>query len=255
MTTLGRRASQRICLHSDVGILDEGSGGRLLGRLRDLSASGASLATNEPLALGKELRLAFEFIAGEPPIRLHAEVIWTGRAAAPRGTVLTGLRFTDLAGAEAARLRGFIDKKLWAIQSFLCNVALFSDLSDLEKLLLASVVLDRDLAEGAGLDETLVDGSLLIVRSGTLHCREVLADGRASTPRTIGAGELCGGLPIDPNGTTRVVCKAATPTALLVVTADSFYYLQQTHPELAFKLVSAWALTLRDALFAVEPQA
>ncbi len=253
MTTLGRRSSQRICLHNDVGILDEAEGSRTLGRLRDVSSTGASISSEQALAIGKPLRLAFEFSPEEPPIRLHAEVVWTGRATTPCGQVLSGLRFTDLAGPDFARLRSFIERKLWQIQSFLAAVDLFSDLSDLEKLLLASVVVDRELNAGAALEESLGEGSLVIVRSGTVHCRETLADGRVSEPCAAVAGELFGGLPIDPRGLTRCVAKAATDTAMLVVTPDGFAYLMETHADLAFKLLASWALSLRDRGYAVAP--
>lgn len=168
--------------------------------------------------------------------------------------MLSGLRFTELAGADFTRLRGFIDRKLWEIQGFLCSVELFSDLSDLEKLLLASVVLDCELAAGTPLDESLSEGSLAIVRRGTMECTERLADGRTSGLRTIHAGQLFGGVPIDPRGAIRVVARAVNNATVMIVTPDGFQYLLDTHLPMALKLVSAWALELRDRLVAVEPQ-
>jgi CRP-like cAMP-binding protein len=140
------------------------------------------------------------------------------------------------------------------VQSFLSSVELLADLSDLEKLLLASVVVDRELPAGAALDEFLCEGSLLIVRAGTVHCRETLPDGRVSETRAAVAGELFGGLPIDPLGLTRCAATAATDAALLAITADGFAYLLQAHAELGFKLLSCWTLALRDRGFAIPPR-
>ncbi len=248
-----RRASKRVCVHSDVGILDEQDGARTLGQLRDLSSTGASIAAASSLAVGRLLRLAFEFEPGEPPVRLRGEVVWTGRAATTRDTVLSGVRFTELDGADFARLRDFIDRKLFEVQSFLSRVELFADLTDLEKLLLASVVLDRKIAAGAMLDDSLCTGSLAIVRVGTLECSETLGDGRTSGRRTVGAGDLFGGMPIDPCGATRIVAKALCNAGVMVITPDGFQYLIDTHLPVALKLASAWALAMRDRLLAVEP--
>ncbi len=253
LTTLGRRSAQRICLRADVGILDEATGERTLGRLRDLSATGASLSTPTLLPMGKPLRLAFEFSQTEAPIRLHAEVTWTGRTAAVRASVLTGLRFLDLAGADFARMREFIDAKLWEVQRFVCSLDLFADLNDLEKLLLSTVLLDRSLKPGEALEEELSEGTLIIVRSGTLHGSERLPDGRIHQRKTLQAGDLVGALPVDPGGPTRLTMRAITEGALLVVPIDGFEYLRTRHPETAFKLLSAWTLALRDQLMTVEP--
>lgn len=254
LTTLGRRSAQRINVSSDVGLLDEAAGTRMLGRLRDLSATGASVATSSALALGKELRLAFEFEPGEAPVRLHAEVIWTGRSAGSRGGVVSGIRFVDLAGADFARLREFIDRRLWELQRFLCGLELFSDLNDLEKLLVASVVVDRSLKAGALLEEALGEGALAIVRHGTVSCEEKLPDGRTSGARLIGAGDLAGALPIDPQGVSQLVARASSDAALLLITPDGFQYLADSHAATAFKLLSAWTLSLRDRVLAVPPK-
>lgn len=253
LTTLGRRASQRVCLHSDVGILDEQDGSRSLGRLRDLSATGASLATSTALPIGKSVRLAFEYEPGEAPIRLHGEIVWSGPALAPRNTTLSGLRFSELDGADFKRLRGFIDRRLWDIQRFLSEFDLFADMSDLERQLLAAVVVDRTLEPGAALEESLREGTLAIVRHGTLSAYETLPDLRISEKRKVGTGDVVGAFPIDPRGLGKISLRAKSASALLIMTADSFVYLNQQHAELAFKLLSAWALSLRDRLTVVEP--
>jgi hypothetical protein len=253
LTTLGRRSSQRVCLHSDVGILDEDDGSRSLGRLRDLSATGASLATTTALPIGKKVRLAFEYEPGETPIRLHGEIVWSGPALAPKETTLSGLSFSELDGADFKRLRGFIDRKLWDIQRFLVEFDLFADMSDLERLLLASVVVERSLEPGNALEECLCEGTLAIVRHGTLTAQETLPDLRTSERRTVGKSDVIGAFPIDPRGLGKIALRAKSDSSLLIMTADSFVYLNEHHAELALKLLSAWALSLRDRLMAVEP--
>ncbi len=252
LTTLGRRSAQRICVRTDVGILDETSGVRLLGQLRDLSGSGACLSTQAPLPIGKELRLAFEFEKGEEPVRLHVEVAWSGHGETTRGNTLSGVRFLDLAGADFGRLRDFIDRKLWQVQHFLCSIDALSDLNDLEKLLLASVAFDRELANGEALEESVSENSLVMVRLGTLQCQERLTDGRQTARRVIASGELGGALPIDPRGGCQLILKAVSQAAVLVIPADGFWYLWGKHPETALKLLACWSLALRDRLFAVE---
>jgi hypothetical protein len=253
LTTLGRRSAQRICVRVDVGILDEQSGERALGQLRDLSATGACLRTPGILPIGKSLRMAFEFESGHEAVRLHAEVMWSGQAETPRGGVLSGVRFLDLAGPDFGRLRAFIDQKLWTVQRFLCSMELFADLSDLEKLLLASVAYDRELQPDEPLEESASQDSLIIVRDGMLECVESTSDGRSTPTRTVAAGEVCGSLPIDARGTSRVKLKAVARSALLCIPSEGFWYLWNTHAETALKLLSCWCLSLRDRLLAVEP--
>ena len=253
LTTLGRRSAQRICLRCDVGILDEHSSERTLGQLRDLSATGACIRTVKALTIGKAVRLAFEFEQGHEPIRLHAEVMWSGQAETPRGGVLTGVRFLHLAGADFARMRAFIDQRLWMVQRFLCSIDLFADLSDLEKLLLASVAYDRELKPGEPLEESASLDSLIVVRNGMLECVESTTDGRSTPSRSVGPGEICGALPIDARGSSRVKIKAVSESAVLCIPNDGFWYLWNTHAETALKLLSCWCLSLRDRLLAVEP--
>jgi hypothetical protein len=253
LTTLGRRSAQRICVRTDIALLDEQSGTRILGQLRDLSATGACLRTATPLPLGRTLRVAFEFEPGQDPVRLHADVMWTGQAEAPRGGVLSGLRFVGLTPADLGRMRGFIDQRLWTVQRFMASIELFTDLSDLEKLLLASIAYDRQLAAGEPLEESACVDSLVIVRDGLLECVESTGDGRSTPQRTVGAGEICGALPIDARGSTRVRVKALQSSAVLCIPSDGFWYLWNTHAETALKLLSCWCLSLRDRLLAVEP--
>jgi len=253
LTTLGRRSAQRICVRVDVGIIDVKSGERTLGQLRDLSATGACLRTNGVLPIGKTLRLAFEFETGHEAVRLHADVMWSGQADTPRGGILSGVRFLDLAGADFGRLRAFIDQKLWTVQRFLCSIELFADLSDLEKLLLASVAYDREMKPGEPLEESASQDSLIVVRDGMLEVVESTSDGRSTASRSVGAGEICGSLPIDARGTSRVKLKAVAQSALLCIPSEGFWYLWNTHSETALKLLSCWCLSLRDRLLAVEP--
>src|SRR5262249_52972589 len=160
------------------------TGERTLGKLRDLSGTGASLLTPEALTVGKELRLAFEYQPIDPPIRLHATVAWSGRQATGHATgVLSGVRFLDPPGSDFGRLRKFIDEKLWTVQQFLSSIELLADLNDLEKLLFSSVAFDREIKQGETLEDGLAEDALILVRSGTLLCNEYDRGGRAHAPR------------------------------------------------------------------------
>jgi hypothetical protein len=250
LTTLGRRSAQRICVRCDVGILDPETGERMLGKLRDLSSNGCRVLTPRPLPIGEGLRLAFEFHHEQEPVRLHAEVVWSGRDES--GAAMAGLRYLDLAGTDFGRLRSFIDRRLWAVQRFLCGLEPFADLNDLEKLLLASVSFDLELEAGESLDDSSGENAFLIVRSGEVTCEEVRHDGRRSPKRTLRAGETAGTPPIDPRGASRLEVTAVGPAALLVVPADGFGYLWSQHAETALKLLACWCLTLRDRLLVAE---
>jgi len=242
-------------VRSDVGILDDSTGRRTLGQLRDLSGSGTCLCTRTALPVGKPLRLAFQLAAEGEPIRLQGEVVWSGRAESPRGGVLSGVRFLHLAGADVGKLRAFIDERLWAVQHSLCSLELFADMSDIEKLLLASVAFHRDLKPGEPLEEAASESVMIVVRSGSLSSQECMNDGRVTASRTITAGDVCGALPVDPRGSTRVKLRAESDASLLCIPGDSFWYLWTTHAETALKLLACWSLTLRDRLLAVEPRA
>ncbi len=249
LSTLGRRAAQRICLRVDVGILDEKSGARDLGRLCDLSATGACVRSPRPLAIGEEVRLAFEFEKGQEPVRLHVEVVWSSRdPRAPAHAYLAGMRFLDLATPDAVRLREFIERKLRTVKQFLNRLELLAGLGDLEKALIASVCFDRDLAAGETLEFAESDDALVLVRSGRLVAVESAPDGRPLAPRTLGPDDSCGTLPIDPRGARRLVVRALEPSGVLCIPSDGFWVLWSKHAETALKILSCWTLSLRDRL-------
>jgi hypothetical protein len=254
MNTLGRRSAQRICLRVDVGILDEKSGKRSLGQLVDLSASGACVKTTQPLAIGEEVRLAFEYEPGAAPVRLHAEVVWSSKDHHSKATAyFGGMRFLDLAGSDFGRLRGFIDRKLWSVQKFLSSFELLNDLNDLEKVLLSSVSFDRDILINEILEFANNDDTLVLVRSGKLVVLETDPAGRELPPREVGPGEFCGSLPIDPRGGMRIKLRAKIPSSVLCIPNDGFWYLWSTHAATALKILSCWTLSLRDRVLAIEP--
>jgi hypothetical protein len=255
LTTLGRRSAQRIGTHLDVGIADESTGERLLGQLRDLSSAGACVATRFALPVGRFVRIAFDLEPGGEPARLRAEVVWCRRAESRHGGVLAGVRFVDAEEAELARLRAFIEKRLWAVQRLVCTLDLFADMSDIEKLLLASVACDRELKAGETLDDAAGENALIVALSGTMRCEERTADGRVLAPRELAAGDVCGALPIDPRGGSIVTLRAITDGSVLIVPGNGFWYLATVHAETALKLLSCWCLSLRDRFFAVEPAA
>jgi hypothetical protein len=256
LTTLGRRGAQRICLRVDVGILDEKSGGRLLGQLCDLSATGAKVKTQKPLSIGDLLRFAFEFEPGSPPVRLQGEIVWSSRDQHSRLTAyFSGVRFVGVDVADLGRLRAFIDRKLWTVQQFLSSFELFADLNDLEKVLLSAVSFDRELKRQETVEFAADDDTLVLVRAGVLTVLETDREGRDLAPRKIAAGEFCGALPIDPRGGMKLKLRANVESGLLCIPNDGFWYLWSTHAETALKILSCWTLSLRDRLLAVEPPA
>jgi len=254
VNTLGRRAAQRVCLRVDVGVLDEKSGKRLLGQLCDLSATGACVKTTQPISIGEEIRLAFEYEPGSPPVRLHAEVVWSSKDHHSRtAAFFAGVRFLDLAGSDFGRLRAFIDRKLWTVQQFLSTFDLLNDLNDLEKVLLSSVSFDRELLINETLEFANTDDTLVLLRSGKLMVLETDPAGRELPPRQVEAGEFCGSLPIDPRGGMRIKLRAMVPSGVLCIPNDGFWYLWSTHAATALKILSCWTLSLRDRVLAIEP--
>jgi len=253
LSTLGRRAAQRICLRADVGILDEKTGARDLGRLCDLSATGACARSPRPLTIGQEVRLAFEFDPGQEPVRLHAEVVWSTRdSRAKSNGYLAGLRFLDLATPDARRLRDFIERKLRTVKQFLNSFELLNGLGELEKALISSVCFDRELLANESLEFGPADDTLVLVRSGRLMAVESDPDGKDREPRTVRPGEFCGTLPIDPRGALRLRLRASEASGVLCIPSDGFWYLWSTHAETALKILSCWALSLRDRLLTTD---
>ena len=244
LTTFGRRSAHRVCVRSDVGLLDEENNQRTLAELRDLSTTGACVRTPAPLPVGQRLRLAFEFLKGSGPVRVRAEVVWSDRAEGRRGGILSGLRFRDLGGDELGRLRKFIEERLFVVQQFLSKMARFSDLSDLDRMLLASVSLDLTLAAGATLPEALRENALLAIRTGSVQAEEISSDGRASGPRRLAAGDLCGSLPVDPRGASLLELRAIEDSDVIVLPSDGFWYLSSLHADTALKLLACFAQSL-----------
>lgn len=254
VTTLGMRSAQRVCLRTDVGVIDDKKNDRQLGQLFDLSSSGACLKTQKAVPLGHELRLAFEYQPGEPPVRLRGQVVWSARDPRARSAeFFCGIHFIEIAPPDQERLRKFIDQRLWTVQQFLCTFELFADLNDLEKLLLASISLDRQLKAGESLEEMSGRDCLYLVRQGEFLAQEYDREGRPLPPRPIGVGDFCGGLPVDASGGLRVKLTAIGEAAAISIPCDGFWYLWRTSPETALKLLSCWTLSLRDRLL-VAPQ-
>lgn len=249
----GRQAARRICLRSDVGILDEKSGTRLLGQLCDLSISGAKVRTPAPLPIGAVLRFAFEFEPGTPPVRLEGEVIWSSRDRKARLVSFdSGIRFCDDESPDLARLHSHVDRKLAVVQQFLGRFEPLADLNDPERSALASVLYEREIAAGQPLDFPADEATLILVRAGAVTLFETGRDGNELAPRKLAAGSICGSLPIDSRGATKIRLQADEDAALLCIPNDGFWSLWSAHAESALKLLACWTLSLRDRLLAVE---
>lgn len=249
----GRQSARRICLRSDVGILDEKSGTRLLGQLCDLSVSGARVRTQAPLAIGAVLRFAFEFEPDAPPARLEGEVVWSSRDRHARLAAFdSGVRFRDDESGALERLHSHIDRTLAAVQQFLARLEPLTDLSDHERAALSSVMFERRVAAGQSLESAADDDTLILVRAGTLTLIETGRGGNELAPRKVTAGAICGSLPIDPRGAMKLKLQAESAASLLCIPNDGFWSLWSAHAETALKLLACWTLSLRDRLLAVE---
>lgn len=249
----GRQSARRICLRSDVGILDEKSGTRILGQLCDLSVSGARVRTQTPLPIGALLRFAFEFEPGTPPARLEGEVVWSSRDRHARLAAFdSGVRFRDEESGELERLHSHIDRRLAAVQQFIGRFEPFSDLNEPERTALSSVLFERQIAAGQSAQFAADDDTLILVRSGALTLFETARGGDELAPRKLSAGAICGSLPIDPRGAMKFRLQADADSSLLCIPNDGFWSLWSAHAETALKLLSCWTLSLRDRLLAVE---
>jgi hypothetical protein len=252
-TMPGRQSARRICLRCDVGILDERSGTRILGQLCDLSVSGARVRTQTPLPIGTELRLAFEFEPGTAPARLAGEVVWSSRDRHARLAAFdSGIRFCDEGSADVERLHAHIDRKLAAVQKFLSSFKPLADLGDVERAALASVSFEHELKAGESFQPVAEDDTLILVRAGTLTLFEAARAGHELAPRKLATGDVCGSLPIDPRGATKIKLRADADAALLCIPNDGFWQLWSAEPETALNVLACWTLSLRDRLLAVE---
>jgi hypothetical protein len=102
----GRR-HKRKQIHIGCWILGEDGGCNCCSSF-DLSDSGVSISTDEPLSVGQVVSLQFYTTRSAAPLTLSAEVVWS--RIDPDG--LMGLRFIDITQDDLSVLRDIIRQKI-----------------------------------------------------------------------------------------------------------------------------------------------
>lgn len=83
-----------------------------IGQLANLSETGMLLVLHQPLVNDALYQLRFKLVDGngqERSVELGAHELWSDEAAAP-GQVWTGFRFIDMAPADVAFIRDWVDQ-------------------------------------------------------------------------------------------------------------------------------------------------
>lgn len=252
LTSLGKREAQRIGVRGDIGLIAGGDSVRHLGRLRDLSISGARVLLEENLPVGSMVQVAFRCSGNGPPLRVTARVAWTRNET--RGETQwtsAGLAFEEVGEEDMEHLRTYIDQQMWALLDSLGQLPQMSEFNDLEKMVLASICFRLDIGDGVEVPSQDLSGCLVMVRKGKLRVVEQMP-GDIAIAREIEEEDSCGGLPLDHRGRATLQATAVGPTSLVALGGDGLDYFIQRNPVVAMKLLGLYCLSLEDRIRALH---
>lgn len=244
---MGHRLAPRVAMWGAVGFLVPPNE-TVAGRLRDLSLTGIKAVTAQPLPIGTMVDVMLPLAAGDVPQRLRAEVVWSQverRSAACE--YLNGLKVGTIEPATEARVRQFIDSRIWSTLDCLGRMPVLSDFNDLERLSLSAICLSFDLQPGDELNANDMDGGVALVQRGSIAMRTLNEHGKPIQSMSYGDGEIAGSPLSDPSETS---CQwvAETRTQVVVIPNEGLDHLRTSQPQMAVKLLTAYCSTLERKL-------
>jgi len=223
----------RVALDLPV-FLHRRSGDALVGRTRDVSVSGVCVETPVLFEIEEITELTLELAT--KPLRLPVDGAWQ-RSRDNGSEVLSGLAFRRASEDPAAALLQLVDETTQTVAAFLSKVPATSELDAPDLITLVRATRYRNATVGASIQRAGTSDperdAIYVVAYGEVSLSLKNASGRAVRHRTLGPGELFGGLALVGEIPVLESAEADTDVRLLEIDADAWHFLVDSHPGLA----------------------
>jgi hypothetical protein len=237
---LDLRATPRMAADLPVSLYVSGLAGPIPARVRDLSTTGACVATPGPFALKSLQRTVISLPSGS--LSIDSEGCWQ-RDGEADDVMLTGVNFTNPPPEVLDHLWALVFAAGQKLARFLIDHTQLYELGVEEGLGLAQSSRYRDIPAGRTIyrQDTSVAGedSVFILIEGSVALQARVRDAIEIETQRLHPGELFGGWPLLGDGGHAESAVAVEDSRLLEIDRQAYRFLRQTKPWLGYRLGQA----------------
>jgi hypothetical protein len=237
---LDLRATPRMAADLPVNLYITGLAGPIPARIRDLSTTGACVATPAPFASKSLQRTVISLPTGS--VTLNSEGCWQ-RDGEADDVILTGLNFIDPSAEALDHLWQLVFSAGQTLARFLVEQTRIFELGVEEGLGLAQFSRYRDIPAGRTIyrQDTSAEGedSIFILIKGCVALQARVRDTFEIETQRLSPGELFGGWPLLCGGEHAESAVAVEDSRLLEIDRQAYRFLRQTKPWLGYRLGQA----------------
>jgi hypothetical protein len=231
------RQAARVGTDLAVQIFSRDWAGPLPGRTRDLSVSGACIATPSPFALKSLTSIVIQL--PDRPLALACEGRWQREEPAD-DLVLTGLSFCELTGDQLDVLWSTVLDQGKDLARFLFDRTPLRELGLEEAMTLAQVTRYRDIPAGHSIyrqnTRNAGEDSVFLLMHGAVVLTVRVRNARELELARLRPGAVFGGLPLLADEEHAESAAAATDVRLLEIDASAFRYIRVAKPWMGYRL-------------------
>ncbi len=238
------RASARVATDLPIVIRSADFTGSLMAQTRDLSATGACIATASPLSFRNIYEVTLSLPNRLPALR--ARGCWQ-REKHSEELVLTGVEFEDLDARTTRVIWDYVFDKVRDLTHFIHDRSPLGELGMDDCMALACVSRFRSTSAGNVIyrqgDEDEANGSMFLIDRGEVTLQIQLAEDRTAPFITLKEGDVFGGLPALAGLPPTETAVASLPLRLIEIDASGFDCLRMRNPRLAERLAGVLVRT------------
>ncbi len=248
---LDLRASPRVAADLAASLYSTDMAGPIPCRVRDLSVTGACIATASPFALKSVQRVVVSLPRGS--LILEAQGTWQ-RDAQADDVILSGLKFCDPPKEALDQLWELVFSIGQKLARFLIERTQLHELGVEEGLGLAQTSRFRDIPAGRTIyrQDTALAGeeSIFVLIEGAVALQARVRDAFDVETHRLKPGDMFGGLPLIGGGPHAETAIAVENSRLLKIDRQAYRFMRQTRPWLGYRvgqaLLRTYAVRLRE---------
>ena len=248
---LDLRGVPRVAADLPASLYSTDMAGPIPCRVRDLSVTGACIATASPFALKSVQRVVVTLPRGS--LALDAQGTWQ-RDAQADDVILSGLKFCDPPKESLDQLWELVFSIGQQLARFLLERTQLQELGVEEGLGLAQTSRFRDIPAGRIIyrQDTALAGeeSIFVLVEGTVALQARVRDAFDVETHRLHPGDMFGGLPLIGAGPHAETAVAVVNSRLLEIDRQAYRFMRQTRPWLGFRvgqaLLRTYAVRLRE---------
>ena len=239
------RSSARVASDLPIVIRTADFSGSLMAQTRDLSATGACIATASPIGFKNIYEVSFSLPHHQlPPLR--ARGCWQ-REKHSEDLILTGIEFEDLDAQTSRMIWDYVFDKGRDLSHLIHDRSPLGQLGLDDCMALACVSRFRSTSSGHLIygqgDSDEANGSMFLVDRGEVTLQIQLSEGRTAPFVTLKEGDVFGGLPTLVGLPHTETAVAGSPLRLIEIDASSVDCLRMRNPRLAERLTNVLVRT------------